>query len=192
MTQPYGYPQYPVNYPMNPPPRKTRRGFLGWFIFLFLAIVLLFALRQTTPAKHSTSLNEFRTELEKGNVSQIEIGTDQITGQMKNPAGGEIAFETQLPSGTTGNWEFTDWLLSHNNGNATIVASSGNLLLNILIPLVPWLFIFLFIWLFVFRKMRGQKNMYQPPSGVPFTAWIYPYQPQIPEANINPTEMRPG
>jgi ATP-dependent Zn protease len=53
------------------------------------------------------------------------------------------------------NWDFVRWLLENSRGTATVeIRNANNVLVNILLPLIPWLLIFGFIWFFVFRQLR--------------------------------------
>jgi ATP-dependent Zn protease len=45
------------------------------------------------------------------------------------------------------------------------VENNPNLFVNLVLPLVPWLLIFLFIWFFVFRQLR--KASPQPTKPMP-------------------------
>src|SRR5438552_9013191 len=92
-------------------------------------------------------------------VAYLDIGKDELFGEFRRPQvlrGEQIAkFRVPLPEGTTSNWAFTQWLIE-NRGDAGLGVRDGgqNLLVNIFVPLIPWLLIFGFIWFFVFRQLR--------------------------------------
>jgi preprotein translocase subunit YajC len=52
------------------------------------------------------------------------------------------------------------------------VETSANLLVNVLLPLVPWFLIFAFIWFFVFRQLRRAQ------PGEPKPAPVYIVTPE--------------
>jgi hypothetical protein len=111
-----------------------------------------------------------------------------------------VAFATELPAGTSGNWGFTQWLLENGQGAKITVNNQSNLIVNILLPLIPWLLIFFFIWFFVFRTLRRRTQLQQSapppmmppavPGSAPFAAWVYPYQPAG-QAPAPATELGP-
>jgi ATP-dependent Zn protease len=59
-------------------------------------------------------------------------------------------------------WGFIQWLLD-NRGMAEIgCSSSQNLVLQVILPFIPWLLIFGFIWFFIFRRFRAQSGRAAP------------------------------
>ena len=58
----------------------------------------------------------------------------------------------------TSNWDFTAWLLDHRGTADVKVDNNQNLLINMLLPMIPWLLIFGFIWFFVFRQLRNSAG----------------------------------
>jgi hypothetical protein len=52
--------------------------------------------------------------------------------------------------------------MEHRNGATLRLENNPNVLGNILLPVVPWLLIFLFIWFFIFRQLRRQSPQPQP------------------------------
>jgi len=166
---------------MNPPPRKFPRRIFGWLLFIGLAVMLTMLLAKNSVPRQAISLSDFYSQLLANHLTEINLGGDEITGVMTTSAGVPVAFRTQLPSGTSSNWTFTQWLLDHDGNAKVTVDVSSSELTNILVPLIPWLLIFGFIWFFVFRTLRKQKQtqwgMIPPtPSGAAFAAWIYPSQ----------------
>src|SRR6185312_1979988 len=68
-------------------------------------------------------------------------------------------FRTYFPDQTFSNWEFTQKLIDATGKTTDIRAEpSNNVLVNILLPLVPWLLILAFIWFFVFRQLRNSAG----------------------------------
>jgi cell division protease FtsH len=156
MTQPYPYPPFPG----NPPSRRFGRGFFSWILFAGLALILIWLVSHHDVSRQTIPLSEFRSRLISNNVSEVILDGDEVTGMMKTEAGATVGFRTELPTGTSSNWMFTEWLLQ-NSGNATVtVNNSSSILTNVLLPLVPWLLIFGFIWFFVFRRIRNLKQRF--------------------------------
>jgi ATP-dependent Zn protease len=152
----------------------------GWIVFIAVA-VMLFMLLQNPKIQYPTiSLSDFRHQLEADRVRNVVIENDQLLGEFAEPQTLQnqsiSKFRVILPEGTTSQWQFTDWLTTH-RGSATVTAERNpDLLMNILVPLIPWLLIFGFIWFFVFRQLRSQKGKLGEPIRV---------------VVVNPNEMTP-
>ena len=182
MTQPNPYQTYPLDYGLGPKPSRIGKGLIGWVLFIALAITLVFLLKSNAPKFQKIALSDFYSQLLAGNISQVTIDGDELTGSIVNrQSGATTAFEADMPTGSGSNWACTQWLLEHSMGARVLVNNQSNVLSNILLPLVPWLLIFGFVWFFLFRKVRkasqAQAAMPQVPVGsAPFSAWVYPYQ----------------
>jgi hypothetical protein len=110
---------------------------------------------------------DFRTLWSSNKVQEIKIDGDDIYGQLKPtewitiPAGGRTQFfQVSYPTGTfTGGGGTALKDLVDSGGDAKIEAvHTSDLLMNILLPLVPWLLICVFIWLFIFRQFRNSAG----------------------------------
>ena len=159
------------------------RKAIGWILFVVIAITLGLLLDSDKGGPRTeVPLSEFRDQLLAGNVAQVSVGTDRLRGEFEQPvarAEGEpvTRFRVVLPNGTSGNWMFTHWLLENRN-DAVIDASAGDgLLINIFIPLIPWLLIFGFIWFFVFRQLRNANQKPKEPLPVIVVQPVTPVTP---------------
>ncbi len=112
-------------------------------------------------------LSDFRQLLQEQAVVKVTIEGDSLYGQLlPSNRTGVVNFKTELPQGTSSSWQFTQWLLD-NRGSAVIeVRNNTNLLIQVLLPLVPWVLIFGFIWFFVFRKLKRGEMRYEPMRGI--------------------------
>jgi cell division protease FtsH len=161
MTQPINHqsPQTPTR------EEKPRRHLFGWILWIGLAITLFLLLNHSRNAKSAESLplSTFRELLQDDAVARVTVQDDELSGQLKsNQRTGIVDFRTTLPQGTSSSWTFTQWLLE-NRGTAVVDARNDrNLLLQILLPLVPWVLIFGFIWYFVFRQLRKGRLGNEP------------------------------
>src|SRR5688572_6916809 len=96
----------------------------------------------------SIPLDEFVSRLKNDRVQTVTIENDKLLGQFRQPEpignqGGLVQrFQVQLPTGTTQNWTFTQWLIDNRQGAEVRVENSPNLLLQVIIPLIPWFLIF--------------------------------------------------
>lgn len=158
MTQNYSSFRAEPVYPDYYPPRRAGKRLFGWFISIGLVLLIFMLFQSNGESRQMISLSEFRSQLWAHKISDVNIDADELTGHMTTQAGATIAFRTQLPVGTSSNWAFTQWLLD-NAGPAKIEVRNGtSTLMTILVPLLPWLLIFLGIWFFVFRKLRKLKQ----------------------------------
>ena len=178
-------PVHPV--PVLPPARRGR-GWIGWVLFIALAVALFLSLQANRPDRPGFTLSRFATELEAGNVSEVEVGQDSLRGKFNKPiptrnGGTTTTFGVELGTGTGHTWGFVSWLLAIRNGADVRMVNDQNLLAAILIPLIPWLLIFAFIWFFVFRQLRNQRAG-QPPVPVYLTPPVLP--PTVPQPPSQP------
>ncbi|HEX4055534.1 MAG TPA: ATP-dependent metallopeptidase FtsH/Yme1/Tma family protein [Tepidisphaeraceae bacterium] len=147
-----------LNYSAVGPPRRFGKGLLGWIILICFAVLLVVMLQGNGNSGQMIPLSEFRAQLQAQKISAVNIDADELSGTMTTQAGATVAFRTRLPAGTSSNWAFTQWLLDH-AGPAKIEVKNGpSTLMNILVPILPWLLIFGFIWFFVFRKLRRLRQ----------------------------------
>ena len=166
--------QQPLNYaePSTPTPPWRFRGVFGWALFIALA-VLIFTLMNKSGASYTLiPLSDFQERLMAEKVSQVTIQRDTLTGQFRRPEiissiGGAavVQFRVTLPKEMGNNWGFIEWVLNNRGGTLVQVDQGSQLLVDILIPLIPWVLIFGFIWFFVFRQLRGQQK--QQPQAIP-------------------------
>lgn len=145
------------------PERRLGRGIFGWVLFIGLAIMLFLLLRQQRTNTQDISLSEFKDSLVAGKVRTVTVESDQIVGEFNvaNP-NASARFQVQLPQSMGASWGFIQWLLD-NRGMAEIRCSnSQNLLLQVILPFIPWLLIFGFVWFFIFRRPRAQSGRAAP------------------------------
>ena|SRR5258706_2128578 len=158
----------PVNYagPHTHKPRRFGRGLIGWILFVGLAVLLFFGLNQSSGNFSTIPLSSFYSQVRGSNISRIAIDGDEITGVLikPTPVGGitVTAFRTSLPPGLSGSWSFVQWLMESSPGLEVRVEPTNNLVVNFILPFIPWLLILLFIWFFVFRHLRSQSAQRQP------------------------------
>ena len=144
------------------------RGLFGWVLFGALAIMLFVLLRQKQNQYSTIALNEFFTALKTDKVASVTIEADEVSGKFRNPepitsvtAGKVTFFRTPIPSGMgSSSWDFVKSILDTAGSSPTKieVENNNNLILQFILPLIPWLLIFGFIWFFVFRQLRNSAG----------------------------------
>jgi cell division protease FtsH len=169
MTDPS--PQPVINY-ASPgamrPPRRFTKGVFGWVLFIGLAVMIFIVLQGNRQPSFEIPLSELTTELSNGNVREVVIDGDTLRGHFVKPpasrpsASAAMAFRVELPPTTGQSWSFLQWLLDHRMDAEVRVENNPNLLVNLLLPLVPWILVFGFIWFFVFRQLRKASTQPKP------------------------------
>jgi ATP-dependent Zn protease len=138
-------------------------------------------------------------------VAVVTVETDRLLGEfrqdeMTGDRGERVRrFQVQLPAGTTQNWTFMQWLLDNRQNAMVRVENGPNWLLQVIIPLIPWVLIFGFIWFFVFRGLRKAQGidpnaprpvyLVPPPPGQPMPPPPPPVATVAPPA---PSKPAPG
>src|SRR5690348_3295654 len=136
------------------------RGVFGWVLFIGLVIMLLVLLQQNRGQYRAVSWTDFQTQLTEGKVKTVTVEGDDLTGEYVSPQAGTDFkfFKLSAPTGGSSQW-LLPWLLDKGGKQTEIkVENNGNLLINLLLPLIPWLLIFAFIWFFVFRQLRNSAG----------------------------------
>src|ERR1700733_6153151 len=142
------------------------RGVFGWVLFIGLAVMLFMLVQKQSRNYTPINLDTFWTNLNNGKVKELTISGDEIQGQFSqkipSPNSPDIEFfRTTLPTGTSSGWDFTRDILKaagNHEGVAVKVENNQNILLQVILPLIPWLLIFGFIWFFVFRQLRNSAG----------------------------------
>src|SRR5690349_8533301 len=128
---------------------RMGRGLFGWVLFIALAVMLIMLLNKGSTQFANVAFSDFWSHLNQDHVAKVILEGDKLTGEFTGPQNlggqsGVVKFQTVLPAGAAG-WEFLRDLLNA-KGNARVeVENSQNLLINIVVPLIPWLLIFGFI-----------------------------------------------
>jgi ATP-dependent Zn protease len=158
---------------------------VGWALFIGLAVMLMMLLNKSNPQHAVIPLSEFVQRLEADKVRWVDVGADELVGEFRGTESvGDIKvakFRVPLPEGTTHDWDFTRWLLENAHNARVGTDRQSQLVLNIVLPLIPWLLIFAFIWYFVFRLLRQARPL-GPREPMP----VYIVNPPGPETSPKP------
>src|SRR5690348_6539677 len=132
------------------PGMRFGRGVFGWVLFILLAIMLFVLVQGKNRQSHTIPIGDFWTLLVADQVQTVTIEGDELVGDFKAdqqvPNVGKVkSFRSQIPTGNSNDWRFTRDILDHKGTAAVNVENSQNLILQVLIPLIPWLLIFGFI-----------------------------------------------
>ena len=164
--------------PPPPPPSTWRTRLLGWVLFIGLAVLVVSLVRHTRGDGTAISLDIFADKLKVGDVQSIEVGEDDIAGNFTSPqylpkyvpnsrSASVTRFRVTLPRG--GGSQLLPWIMEHRGLAEVQGAPTNSLLMDTLLPFVPWMLIFGFIWFFVFRPLRsaGKAAQARPQQPVP-------------------------
>ncbi len=148
---------------------RVRNGLLGWMLFIGLAVMLVILVRSKQNQNIDIPVSDFFDRLESNKIEWIKVEDPDITGKFVGPQSIPAAapkdithFKTSFPAGWLPNQGFDKVLTAAKGKTVRIEAeNNNNIILQFLVPLVPWLLIFGFIWFFVFRQLRsaGGANM---------------------------------
>ncbi len=138
------------------------RGLFGWILFIGLAIMLIALFQMKGRPYQQVPLSEIQKKLDQDKVKTITIDGDELNGEFHQNeiiSGNKVQFfKTSVPAGSSSTWPFTQWVLDHKQNAEVRVENNPNILINLLIPFVPWLLIFAFIWFFIFRQLRNSAG----------------------------------
>jgi cell division protease FtsH len=162
------------------PPRAGRRffqGLFGWVLFIGLAVMLFIVLQSNKTASVEVPLSSFLGDLAAGNFKEVVVDGETLRGWLSTPrpignATGVTRIRAELPPTTSQSWAFIQWLNDNRQGATIRVENNQNLMVNLLLPVIPWLLIFAFIWFFIFRQLRAagrqqQQQQQEEPKPVP-------------------------
>jgi cell division protease FtsH len=141
---------------------KFGRGLLGWLIFVAVAALLFVWLKQANPGSATIHLNDFYREMNAGNIEKIVIDDSEVDGRLKNAKviGTQTVtnFRVYTPP-QLATWDFVRDVLNKVGGTADVSAEpTNNILMNVILPFIPWVLIVAFIWFFVFRQLRNSAG----------------------------------
>ena len=140
------------------------RGLFGWVLCIGLAIMLISLLTLKNKTYSKISLSEFQQKLVDDKVQSVTIEGDELDGTFTSAQtivgaqGPVVNFQTSVPSGASQTWAFSQWVLDHRKNAEVKVENNQNLIINLLIPIIPWVFFIGLIYFFVFRQLRNSAG----------------------------------
>ncbi len=142
------------------------RGLFGWFLFIGLAVMLVFVLNSKNKSAQDVTMSELETQANAGNVAEMTIDGETIRGKFRNAIqvnnlANVTSYRCEVPAMQVSSPWYMQWVqdLARKSGNAVLKAENNqSLVLNVLVPVIPWLLIFGFIWFFVFRQLRNSAG----------------------------------
>jgi cell division protease FtsH len=139
---------------------RFSRGLFGWVLCIGLAAMMFMLLQNNRQRYVDIPISQFQADLKAQKLAKIRIEGDDISGEYA-PAPGDSKdvkklFETIVPTGTFQNSStYLMWVLDNGGKTEIDVENSQNILINVLLPVVPWLLLFAVIYFFLFRQLRN-------------------------------------
>ncbi len=156
---------------------RFSRGLFGWFLFGALAIVFYILMNKQSKTTGEVERGDLQTYYTNGDIEWISFEGDKVRGEFREP--------TQVPRSETKVKAFTtdfqpgslsgpagEWFLDHRDDSArkgqpgkaaapptrVRAENTGNFLMTIILPFIPWILFILLIWFFVFRQLRNSAG----------------------------------
>ncbi len=155
----------PGGRPNGQPPQRSS-GINRWLLIIVLVMLGIYAYSYFNPANNSNTTNrdeltysDYYTQINEGNIkTAVFNGQTDITGQFQHPVGQYTQYHViQLPNGDN---QLPQLLIAKGAVVISQPAQDSSFWLNLLIALVPWLFV---IGLFIFLSRRagqGQQGIF--------------------------------
>ena len=109
--------------------------------------------------------SEFYPRLNEGKVKTVIIQGDEIIGEftsaqtIPNIQAPVTRFRTMATAEGAVTWQQQQYIQDHLAPSGTMeVKPTQNLVVNLLVPFIPWLVVFFFIYFFIFRQLRGANG----------------------------------
>ena len=146
---------------------RFSRGVFGWVLFIGSVILLFLYLNNQGHSVQDKDINYFYAKLDQDEIREIRIIGDDVISTLKTPEKGDAGkpniekFRVTFPVSTTSQYDWQHNVLYKGKDNAQRRMmtldneNSNNLLLNILIPFVPWVIVFVIIWFIFIRQLRN-------------------------------------
>ena len=143
------------------------RGLFAWVFLITIGAIFLYWMKVHPQEYRQIPLDQFMA-MSKGNkVQSVTIENDEVMGQFVDPQSIRLSatktdkilkFKADLPPGAASQWAFVQWLYD-NHGNAVIeVENTNGIVMQFLVPLLPWLLIIGFAYFFLFRQLRNSAG----------------------------------
>lgn len=151
---------------LSPGGMRFSRGLFGWAVCIGLLAMIFMFFNSKSQNYVDIPLSLFDAQLaaKPALIKSIEIDGDDIQGeylnkltikQPDNQSKQTEYFRTTVPTGTFQNTSYLMRILDHAGDTDVRAYNNGNILINVLLPVVPWLLLFVVIYVVLFRQLRG-------------------------------------
>ncbi|HEX4125450.1 MAG TPA: ATP-dependent zinc metalloprotease FtsH [Tepidisphaeraceae bacterium] len=150
--------------PMGNTGMRVSRSLFGWVLVVLLGIMLWIVIQKQNPKYTTIDFNSFLTAWDQNQVKNVVIEDLDVSGEFTKPLSGLVhdhpkdevtLFHTSFPPRTENQWEY---LYKANPKTPTVYENDNGILVQVIVPLIPWLLIIAFIWFFLFRQLRNSAG----------------------------------
>ncbi len=141
--------------PGGPNMKMPSKGILSWMVFLALALLLVVMLTKGMNPPEKVSITDFYKHVQNRDIQSIVLKDDSLTFALKpsDRYSADKKFEVLYPPEAM-NYQFVNNILKQ-LPDVDLRRAPRSYWVDVLIGMLPWLFIFLFVWFFVFRQIRA-------------------------------------
>jgi cell division protease FtsH len=150
---------------MNSGGMRFSRGLFGWVICIGLAAMVFMFFQTGRNRMQDIPLSQFHSDLVAQKILSLSIVGDDVEGEYIKPETIKLAngtnvtfqaFRTTVPTGTFQNSStYLTWILDHSGKTEVEVENSQNIILQVLLPVIPWALLFAVIYFVLFRQIRN-------------------------------------
>jgi len=150
----------PDNGGLEPPrPPRMPRGAFSWVLMLMLGLMLLFVVTRSMNAEEPISLSAFRTHLENGQVSRIDVRENDFVVHFVK---GQKPIQINGDKAVVKRWGVAKDIGSFQKDLRDLSPrpveiwdkTSNNLFLQLMVQFIPWLLLLALLWFLVIRQFR--------------------------------------
>jgi len=153
--------------PVSPGGMRFSRGLFWWVVGIGFAAMMFMFIQNSNTKSQDIPLSFFEQQLQMkpAVIASVSIEGDDIDGKYlqpqppygdktgKNPK--TIAFRTTVPTGTFQSSNYLRWIMDHAGDTEVAAYNNQNIIINVLLPVVPWLLLFVVIYFVLFRQLRN-------------------------------------
>jgi cell division protease FtsH len=133
------------------------RGLMGWFVFIGLALALVWLLNQRN--RSYVKIDEGYLFNHLGTVQSLVLDGDEIDGTFttEQQVGKDRVkdFIVVLSPGASSQWELHRELIYHVPNGSVRVENTQGFWIQVLAPVLPWVLLIVFLWFVIFRQLRN-------------------------------------
>ncbi|HTW94294.1 MAG TPA: ATP-dependent metallopeptidase FtsH/Yme1/Tma family protein, partial [Tepidisphaeraceae bacterium] len=147
--------------PMNGGGMRFGRGLLAWVVFLGIIIMAFMLVQNGHQHYTEIDISDFWNAMSQNQIAKMTIDGSEISGEFTQPMnvrGVEHVqyFKVVVPDGAFNNSDAElDWIRDHRGTADVAVENNQNLIVNLLVPFIPWVLILVVIWFFVLRQFKN-------------------------------------
>ncbi|MCA9290027.1 MAG: ATP-dependent zinc metalloprotease FtsH [Phycisphaerales bacterium] len=142
--------------PQTPPPLRFRGGIMSWLFLIAMLILVVFVINSTNSRGDEKVFQELLVHLKNGDVVNdlVTVKDDRLVATLRSGTGN---LTQDTPVWVEIDAQNRDWFYDQikTQGIAKLkMETGGNIFINFLFTLIPFILLLLIIWFFIARSMR--------------------------------------